>query len=114
MGTLCVNEVSMLMILVTVCVLSVCLGTAEGTYHYKEDHFNNVHLTDSVTAEFAKLSRYCGRYNGYNGYFNYNRPSGGYYRPSNSGLNLASLIGPAVFGLATGGAAAAIAGLVGK
>merc|ERR1719383_248625 len=99
----------MIVCLVFLFVFGLCATAAEANLQSQE--INEV-LPSEIRGEFDKLSRYCGQYNGYSGYNNYYRPTN--TGSSTSGLNLASLIQPAVFGLATGGGLAALAGLLGK
>merc|ERR1719450_43010 len=69
-----------------------------------------VPISSEVRSAMSHMNRYCG-----NGGYSY-RPS--YYRPSynqpyNTGPNLASLISPVVFGLATGAGLAAVGNILG-
>jgi len=102
------NFIIMIVSLVSVFILTIGLGSVADAVQYKPYQLKSVPVSVELQEEFDKLSRYCGSYNGY-------RPSGGYYRPTggSSGFNLGSLIGPAVFGLAAVGGAAAIASALG-
>jgi len=91
---------------VVVFIFTIGLGSLADATQIEAYKLNSVEMTADVSAEFAKLNRYCG-----GGGYSYYRPTS--YRPSyNSGPNLGSLLGPAVFGLAAVGGASLLAGLL--
>merc|ERR1719383_1154060 len=99
----------MIVSLVSVFILTVGLGSIAEATQYKPYEMRSVPMTVSLKTEFDKLSRYCGNNYGYRP--GYNGGFGG--GSSGGGFNLGDLIGPAVFGLAAIGGAAAIANALG-
>ncbi|XP_023329798.1 uncharacterized protein LOC111702368 [Eurytemora carolleeae] len=95
--------------LVSVFLLTVCLGSLVEGLQYKPFPVRTIPVTAELKAEFGKLNRYC---SSYGGSYSYYRPTYSSY-PSystGSGFNLASLLGPLVAGALGFAAASALTG----